>query len=430
MKVTKKWILLVLFGAFMLSSCEKDKKNKVGPAKDDSSYALATIVSGGARSYNYYLQSIENIGKISVKSIDNKKATEMLTGAGAGVFQYKKSIYLNAYHPSALMYKWDINDDGSIKKTGGMSMQELSFVGNPAFKSDEVAFVSGPAQSKILIFNPTTMKKTGFIDFSKFSKIGTTTNFPKKGTMVKMEICSEMVISGKYMYAAINRINDFQKYIPATDGTDILVIDLDKVDPNSTDNSSAVIKEISSDKGAVAGAWNSGFGASFMTTDEKGDVYMLCHNTWGYAARLTKKPSCVLRIKSGSTDFDNSYYLNIEEKTLGVGNPVYNLEYAGNGRVFVAALDVRKVDPNSPYSFFLDPLSQWHMVNLYDQSVAKVSEEYTRGSLNGNVYVENDKAYLPYSNKKENYIIEYDMAKKTTKKLFTTNGTPIIFKVK
>lgn len=431
MSISKYYFILLLIGAFCLTSCEKDDpKEPVNPSKDKNQYALTTVVPSGSSTFNFYLQSINDIASTTITTIDNTNATEMITGAGAGVFQYKKSIYLNSYNPSAIMQKWDVNEDGSIKQLGSMSMKELSFVGNPCFRSDDVAFVAGPAQTKILIFNPTTMKKTGFIDFTQFAKLGEKTDFPQEGTDINMVMCSEMVISGKYMYAAINRINDFQKYIPADNTTDILVIDLEKVDPNSTDNSTAIIKEINSDKGSTAGAWNSGIGATFMTKDEKGDIYMLCHNFWGYAASITKKPSCVLRIKSGTTEFDDSYYLNVEDKTLGVGNPVYNLEYAGNGRVFMAALDVSKVDPNNAYSLFLDPLSQWYMVNLYDQNASRVSNDFTRGSLNGNAFFEDNKAYLPYSNKTENYILKYDMSTKTSKKLFTTSGTPMIFKIR
>lgn len=426
-----KWSFLLILFTITLYSCGEGGMtgNEDPPQKESYNHVLTTVVPSGASSFNYYLQPVKDIANESNLNIDNSKAVELITGASAGVFQYKNSIYLNTYSPSPMMEKWDLNKDGTIVKAASMSLKELSFMGNPIFKNDELAFVAGPAQTKILIFNPTTLKKTGFIDFSKFSKLGEKSNFPQEGTDINMVMCSEMVISGKYMYAAINRINDFQKYIPATDGTDILVIDLDKVNPNSTDNSDAIVKEINSDKGAITGAWNSGMGATFMIKDEKGDVYLLCHNFWGYSSQITKKPACILRIKKGSTEFDDSYYLNVENKTLGDGNPVYNLEYAGNGNVFMAALDVSKADPNNAYSLFLDPLSQWHMVNLYNHNTTKISEEYTRGALNGNAHFENNKAYLPFSNKTENYILEYDIDMNTQKKLLTTNGTPILFKI-
>lgn len=424
---TKQMLPMMLLGVtLLLASCDKkdDEITKGGQ------YALATIVNGAnANSFNYYLQSIEKLDDENVNSYDNKKASESLAAASAGVFQYKNAVYLNTYNPSQQIDRWEIQTNGSFTKTGSINLKEVSFQGNPLFKDDNTAFVAGPGTSKIVIFNPTTMKRTGFIDYTKVSLVGTTKDFPEKGSKINMEICSEMIISGKYMYVAIDYISDFQTYVPASPDADIMVIDLSKVDANSTDNSEAVVKLISSDKGATTGAWNSGYGAKFMAKDEKGDVYILCHNFWGYAARVTKKPAGVVRIKSGTTEFDDSYYLNLEEKTLGTGNPVYNLEYAGNGKVFVAALDITKVDPKNQFSLFTDPLSQWFMVDLYAQNATKVSDSYTKGALNGNGYFEGGKAYLPYTNKEESYILQYDISTKESKKLFTTNGSPMVFQL-
>lgn len=415
----------LLLAIMVFTSCSEDDE-----ITTNGKYAMVTVVPGAdPQSYNYYLQSLEQLQSDPIKTIDNSKANEVMTAAAAGVFQYKNAVYINAYTPSALMDRWEIQTDGSFIKTGGMSLKELGFQGSVYFQDDNTAFIGGPGMTKIIIFNPLTMKKTGFIDFSKVSKLGAKTDFPVKDTPIKMEAVTEMVISGNYMYVAINYITDFFKNIPASPNADVLVIDLSKIENTSKDNSGAVVKVISNDKGAVTGAWNSGMGAKFMTKDEKGDVYVLCHNSWGYSAALVKKPASILRIKSGTTTFDDSYYFDIEGATLGRGNPVYNLEYAGNGNFFAAALDIKAVDPNNQASLFTDPLSIWYSLNLYTKTAKKVSDLYTRGALNGNSYQEGDKVYLPYSDKKEDYIMVYDLKTEKTKKLFKTAGSPMIFKL-
>lgn len=417
---------LLLIG-LLLGSCESDDNGNVEPEEETNNYSLLTLIQNNSYSFNYYLQPIKNLD--SQTAYTNENAVEILTETTAGVYQYGSDIYASSYSAPQSITKWSY-DDTSEKFTqqGEVSTAELGYVGNICFKDETTAFIGGPSSQNIAIFNPTTMTKTGLIDFSSFARFGEVTNFPEEGSTINIEAPTEMVIRGNYLYVAFFLLNDLSTaYIPATLTADILVIDLTKVDITSTDNSDAIVKWISSDKGITVGAWNSGFGAKFMVEDEQNDLYILCHNAWG--GLDYGKPNCILRIKDGETDFDPDYYFDLETASRGLGNPVLNLEYVGDGIFFGSSNDPSAINPDDPLSYYQDPIAQWYKFDLYNKTGAKVSDEYTKGSINAITYSENGKVYIPYQSITESHIKEVDIATLENTKLFTTTGSPVVRKL-
>lgn len=66
-----------------------------------------------------------------------------------------------------------------------------------------------------------------------------------------------------------------------------------------------------------------------MISDEAGNLY--AYSSASYASGFTtqSKPSGILRINDGETDFDDSYFFNVEE---AAGGKVNFFEYVGNGK--------------------------------------------------------------------------------------------------
>ncbi len=80
--------------------------------------------------------------------------------------------------------------------------------------------------------------------------------------------------------------------------------------------------------GFIGSYYNNG-----LAQDEKGDVYGFSPAGSEYATpgnQLSSKPSAIIRIKKGSTEFDQSYFFNVQEKSGGYHIKAQN--YIGKGK--------------------------------------------------------------------------------------------------
>lgn len=422
-KITKRKVLL--YGVFILGvlfSCSEDDPEAVVLGE----FAMITSIQNeDGRNRAFFLQrvSVDSTG-----SVDNSRATELHPKTGAMIHSYKGSIYFSDY-ANGLMTKWNIDQSNNAGKAGEISLKELRYQGNTTFKDDSTAFIGGLSTS-IIIFNPTTMTKTGTIDFSAVSKLGKPTDFPVKGGTYVGESVSEIIIRDNYLYAALMPASSLEggNFQPAEIGCSIIVIDLDKVTTNEVGNKDAVIKRIYDERGSSTGAWGSGGGNYFMQKDENNDIYMLCHNFWANPfLRKNFKSACILKIANGETDFDKDYYFDVETVSKGKGNGVMNMEYYGNGKFLAAVQDPSAVDPKNPYSYFVDPIFQWWSFDLYSKTAKIVTKEYTKGAVAAVSYFEDGSGYIPFESKGENFVMKVNLETLETTKHFETTGLPQLY---
>lgn len=436
MKKSALNLIRITLLALLIVSCSSDDNTgdptpnpMPGPIIEENNYALITATQSGSFTFNNYLQPFKALD--GETAYTNENAVEISADNYGCIFDFEGDLYVSNTLPPQRMDKWSYDEDGEkYVNEGGFTTTELGSPGNPYFKDENIAFIGGTSAQSILIFDPSSMTKTGAIDLSSVSRIGEVTNIPSSGDTVNIEIPTEMIIRGDYLFVAMFLVNSASTgFIPASYTADILVIDHTKIDPNSTNNSDAIVKWISSDKGICLGSFSSAFGAKYMIEDEMGDIYVLAHSLWGTPYG---KPTCILRIKSGETDFDPDYYYNLEAAARGLGNPIANLEYAGSGKFFASVMDTAAINPDDPFSFFIDPIWQWYQFDLYDTDTmaVKVSDEYSRGGGFMSIsYLENGNIYIPYQNKTESYIKEIDLNTLENSNLFTTIGAPFVKKI-
>lgn len=421
-KLTNKLIALTLI-LLVFSSCSNEEdatENKPTTTKTGSAkFSLITRPQNSDGStFSGYMQKIESPDVTG--TIDNADAHEISASHLGGIYEFNKAVYVNDYDNKAIS-RWTLSDDNVGTGSGNLSVAELGFQGNIAFKDENTAYVGGVG--KILIFNPTTMVKTGIIDWSSLSRAGEVTDFPTAGATIQVDGISEIIINGNYLYAALYYMNNVNTFTPATATCDILVIDLTKVDNSSSDNSDALVNIITDTRGSFTGAWNTGGGVYYMNKAENGDIYVLCHNVFGGARQIMGKPSCVLRIKNGATAFDPDYYFDLESASQGDGNPVTNFEYYGNGKFLATVLDPSKLDSNNPYSYNTDPVFRWWSFDLNTKTATKLFDEYTIAGKAAKCYFTDTNAYIPFSNKNENYINKVDLSNfSNNSKTVTTTG--------
>lgn len=419
-------LLLSIFALAVFTSCSNDDKDN--GQENDGSASLALITrpqNTDGSSFAAYMQKIESADVTG--TISNTSAHEISASHSGGVYEFNKAVYVNDYR-NALITRWTLSNENIGAKTGSINVPELGFQGNIYFKDENTAYIGG--SGKITIFNPTTMVKTGVIDWSSLSKAGQVSDFPTLGAIIQADGVSEIIINGNYMYAALYYMNDFNAFTPASASCSILVIDLTKVSSTSSSNKEALVGIITDTRGSFSGAWNTGGGVYYMNKTENGDIYVLCHNVFGGARTSIGKPACLLRIKNGAVTFDSDYYFDLETASQGNGNPVTNFEYYGNGKFLATVLDPSKIDPNNPYSYNTDAVFRWWSFDLNTKTASKLDDEYTISGKAAKCYFENGYAYVPFATKTSNYINKIKLSDFSKTKTITTTGMAHILKLK
>lgn len=169
---------------------------------------------------------------------------------------------------------------------------------------------------------------------------------------------------------------------------------------------------------------------------ETGDIYTFSSNSIAYGFSQTGKPSGILRVKNGETEFDQDYFLNFEEKFDG---KVVMGCYIGNGKAlvrYISLADDALATPGGWTAYTLtNAIFELAIVDLEAQTVTKVSDvpKHGGGFARG-IYVENGKAYLSIVSSVTNEVrvYEIDPATATGKKGALVKGSelPFIYKFK
>ncbi|MEM1321580.1 MAG: hypothetical protein AAGG75_15085 [Bacteroidota bacterium] len=416
-----RW-MLVLSVTLCFAACSNDDDTDVTPEPTVEKLAMITSVQAdqlGNRAY--YLQKTP-LGATGM--VDNSNATELTASGAAMVHHYKGNIYFSDFSDSSIE-KWKFDENDEALFDGKISVLDIVYQGNTWFENDNTAYVGG-ATNEIIIFNPLTMQRTGKIDFSAFSRVGEVTDFPTPGAEIVAESVNEIFIRDNILFAALYPMSEFSTFTPGAPGCHIIVVDLNKVDPNSSDNSDAVIKRIYDERASATGA-AAGGGSTYMRLDENNDLYLLCHNAWANHRQTYGTPAAILKIASGSTEFDD-YFFDLESASGGSGIPVTNFEYYGNGKFMASVQDPSQINPNDPFSYFNDPIYQWWNFDLSTKTAQKVSEEYTL-ALIALSYFKDGYGYLPFLNQSESYLMKVDLNTLEATKQFETNGAPQLFEL-
>jgi hypothetical protein len=254
-------------------------------------------------------------------------------------------FYLPNVYQSSVVRRYTRQADGSLLPSGTLTLSENSLAcpGNILFLSDTKAYASILMENKIVVFNPTTLQKTGEIDLAKpeYGLNGSVTPNPL-GMMER---------DGKVFVGCI----ELSSPPMCNEGAYMIVID------GATDTPE---KFISDPRGTGA----TFFGNQGMYKDEKGDIYVLCYASYGY---VPGQKSGFLRIKKGATDFDPDYFFNITDRAIpgiqGEHVILTNFLYDSNGIAYMFGQNPSYA--STPLDYINDLLIQSFKINLYDQTV-------------------------------------------------------------
>jgi len=149
-----------------------------------------------------------------------------------------------------------------------------------------------------------------------------------------------------------------------------------------------------------------------LSVDEKGDAYAfssaIAKNNNELATTL---PSAITRIKSGTTEFDDSYYFNVEEASNGYY--VTTQMYLGNGKFLTNMAEVsKKAEPGSEYG--TGP--KYAIIDVYAKSITWVTGMPDEANIvkvtarNNLVTEDGAAAYVGVTTQTGSYIYNIDVA--------------------
>lgn len=382
MKKTLKFFLYSFVFA-SVAACSSDDKNE-DPAPGESSGRYVMMASTDNFGAGYFT-SFDGLPSGTVQST-NTKSLQIANAFGFRTFGKWIFNRSNAAGDEGLQ-KLSVSADGSFKDEGFIagSTQFLVINETTGYYLDETR-----GTLKIQKFNPTTMLRTGEMDFSSLKKAG-----------VEYQAIGKHVLAAKEgkLYALISYGttagqgfgDDLYDYV------ELAVIDM------ATEKLEKTIKY----DGLKGLGWGSS-GNKMWTTGDDGALYL-------YSTGLTsafKKPT-VIRIKKGETDFDRTWSFTTD--TIKPGNSIVTGVVKGGKFYFELASEPLAID----YSTLTLPIFDYYVYDFATSQSTKIAglplHEYAYGSEQAIVEIDG-KVYLRVSNKAQKlqsyYVLDGTVATK------------------
>jgi len=175
------------------------------------------------------------------------------------------------------------------------------------------------------------------------------------------------------------------------------------------------------------GAGNAYSQAAFRT--ENGDVYFPTL-TYAYAGNNPDKPCGFMRVKSGETEIDDTYFLNVKEK-VNNNNLTGPLVYLGNDKVLAQVVREDLVENGDYWGVDSDVYqNEWYVIDLAGATATKLDVPLSRGNGDGNpIMTAGGLAAFVVNASTGNYIYTYNPVTGETRKGLTYVGANVIYKL-
>ncbi|MFC4213395.1 hypothetical protein ACFOWA_19540 [Pedobacter lithocola] len=386
---TKNYLLIAISATLLfIQACKKEKEPE---NTSIANYALS--VTGGV----YPSQKTYLFGANQFPTGNIGTSTALESESSGMMFKYGKFVYQTTFLAPATLRKFEFGADGKPVEKGSFAVAGFRTFGGVDFISETEAYASANsygAVPKLIKFNPTTMQILQTIDLSSIQKPGTTEVYYQG-----------FIHRGNYLYFGVNYQKNFASL---EDKVFIAIVDL---------TTGKLFKLISDDRSSQM--WNGGseasFSPNFMIKDSSGDIYAM-----GYANN--GKPSGVLRIKNNETEFDPTYFFNLNTAT---GKPCLGLFNFPNGLTFTLAYSPTSYPFDSDANY--DPLAtaEYHKINLTTKtSSGNISSSLPKFFGNAAFMTKwnNEKIYFNVAAGNSNNIYSYLISNGTVSKEFTLSA--------
>jgi len=385
MKSIRTVIASLFIIAIAASSCKKDKPSN--PGGKEISYALS-VTGGTYPNQTTYVFGTEQFpsGRVATSG-----AVEL--SSSGQMYKYGSHIYVASFGAPATLRKYDFDENGKPRQLGSIAVPGLKTFGAVEFLSATEAYAASNGFGgipKMVRFNPSTMEILGYIDLSSLQLPGATEIY----YLGLVERDGYLFMGVNYQDASFSNLENA-----------VFVAVINK-------NNSTVEKLIKDTRTNMM--WNGGTTASFSPTclvkDAVGDIYVN-----GYAGN--GKPSGLLKIKKGTTDFDPAYFFDLDAVT---GGHCLGVFYFDNNNVFTV-----RYEDAAAYPFDGSAAGTFYKINLSARSSSGNISTTIPRFFGGSTFMtrwDNDKIYFNVSAAGSNAIYSYKLNSGDVAKEFDLTG--------
>ena len=297
---------VALSASLSFLSCSKDDEGSSDiPETIGDSYVLSLAIQGSDSNFTYYTvpfndvmsgtlsatgTGIEQPGYYAFTQVDDVVYSIGGLGATDVVGIYKDEN-------GALQQKGNISLDASLSDIVKADANTLVSV-SMARESDQVVFRT---------FNTNTVTAVSTVT-SPVSNL--------KDVDDSRAAYSGMAVSGNYLFLSYYLSNPDDFSTNYTDEAQVAVYSYPELE---------FVKVITDDRVGPIGGFNVNSG---LTVDEDGNIYAISHSNPANGYSQFTKPSGILKINAGETEFDTDYFFDID--AVAGGNTAH-LKYLGNG---------------------------------------------------------------------------------------------------
>jgi hypothetical protein len=285
--------VFALCAVVLFTKCSKSNTDPKQEEPKEINYAFA-VVGGVAPSLTTYIIGTTDLNFLH---LSNTNAAEQ--ASSASMWHYKKAVYITAFGAPASMVKYEFDDKGIAAQKQKLVVPGANTFSSIEFISDDVAYASvGGGLARVVKFNPTTMQITGEVNLNSILKPAATSTF-----YLGMKVFGGKLFLGVYYGGNLDLLT--KAYMA------VINLETDTVEKLIEDERTAAI-------------FQGGSSANGIEVDENGDMYVM-------GIGSPSKPSGIIRIKKGTTNFDPDYFMNLDEVA---GNSCRNFRLFGNGLAF------------------------------------------------------------------------------------------------
>jgi hypothetical protein len=337
-----KFPLLIL--TIIFSSCD-DTDTELTEGSDQ--FLIGTNITTANPVVGY----VGTLRDLNRSDFDNSKSRQ--TTQYPYVTVHNDDVFVMPHRYGDVVRKFARQSNGTLAEVGRFTAPAASSPLGTVIESDAKGYCSLYGSGHILVFDPSTMSIIETIDLTKY---GLGDGNPDPNIME--------LHNGK-LYVACSQTSDgFTSAHPVQ----VLIIDLE--------NNYSVASATDS-RSTWAGSINEQKSIFF---DESGDMYIYCVASYGFGGPNQK--AGFLRIKSGQTTFDPTYFFNTSDYSIeGIeGNKVDYLQrmrYVGNGIVYSTG-NIYALASNPP-DYIKDRTYGSFKVDIIHQTIEKIDLPYSNG---------------------------------------------------
>lgn len=348
MKKNALKIIGLLSAVILLNACSKDDKIDTSNATGFDKLLLVNNIT----STNPVIGYVSTLKDLSVTNQTNAKGRQ--TASYPFVTLNGNDVFVIPNKGGDILKKFTRQNDGTLSESGTITLPASSQSISVVIESASKGYCSLQNLGKILVFNPSTMTIINYIDLSSYAIGGDGSPDP---TIMALQ-------NGKLYVACVQTSNGYTSDFPAQ----VLIIDLANANAITSTTDSRTTWAGSIDE------QNSMFFA------ENGDLYLFCVASYGFNGATQK---CgFLRIKSGQTAFDPSYFFNVADYSVtGIPNSkvdyLQHMQYDKNGIVYSTG-NIYALASNPP-NYVTDRTMGSFKVDLFNKTMTKIDLPYSNG---------------------------------------------------